>query len=216
MSGLFIALEGLDGSGTTTQIGRLTEALPDTHRTAEPSTGPIGRLIRKALQGEEPLGDGVLPYLFAADRKDHLEREIEPAVAAGKLVFTDRYYASSMAYQSLAAPLDFVLHLNGRFRAPDLTLFVDLPVEECLDRIESRMLKSGQPRERFENLAQLQEIAAAYGAALAVLGGRGERIAVVDGAGTPDEVFGRVMRTLRDAFPGRFPTTEGAPDGAAS
>ena len=219
MSGLFIALEGLDGSGTTTQIGRLTEALPDTHRTAEPSTGPVGRLIRRALQGEAPLGDGVLPYLFAADRQDHLEREIAPAVAEGRLVVTDRYYASSLAYQSLAAPLDFVLSLNERFRAPDLTIFLDLPVEECLDRIESRMASSGQPRERFENLAQLQEISAAYGAALAVLGGRGERIVVVDGAGTPDEVFARIMVTLRQIFPDRplfAAAVEAAKNGADS
>lgn len=201
MAGLFIALEGLDGSGTTTQVEKLTAALPEVHPTAEPSTGPVGRLIRAALGHEVPLGDGVLPYLFAADRKDHLEREIEPAVAAGKLVITDRYYASSLAYQSLAAPLDFVLSLNERFRAPDLTIFLELPPDQCLERIERRRASSGQPIERFETLNQLTEISAAYGAALAVLGGRGERIAVIDGAGTPEQVFERILAALTGAFP---------------
>ncbi len=201
MTGLFIAVEGLDGSGTTTQVERLAAALPGAHRTAEPSDGPVGRLIRAALGGELPLGDGVLPYLFAADRRDHLEREIEPALAAGRPVITDRYYASSLAYQSLSAPLDFVLSLNARFRAPDLTIFVDLPPEQCLERIERRSRISGQPIERFETLEQLSQIAAAYGAALAVLGGRGERIAVVDGAGEPDRVYRRIAATLRQHLP---------------
>jgi dTMP kinase len=205
MSGLFIALEGLDGSGTTTQIARLVDALPGAHRTAEPSTGPVGRLIRRALGGEEPLGDGVLPYLFAADRKDHLEREIEPRLARDQVVITDRYYASSLAYQSLAAPLDFILGLNARFRAPDLTLFIDLAPEACLERIEARHRASGQPLERFETLEQLQEIAAAYGMALAVLASRGERIATVSGEGGPDEVAARVLDAVRAFAPARVP-----------
>ncbi|MCB9763291.1 MAG: dTMP kinase [Alphaproteobacteria bacterium] len=201
MRGRFIAIEGLDGSGGTTQIALLAEALRQpgapggpwtVHTTAEPSTGPIGRMIREALGGRLDLGDGVLPYLFAADRQDHLEREVEPALAAGHAVLTDRYYASSLAYQSLAAPLGFVAGLNARFRAPDLTVFLDLPVEACVERI----LKRGAPRDRFETEGTLREISAAYGAALALLADRGDRIAHVDASGTPAQVHARVMEQV--------------------
>lgn len=192
MSGAFIAIEGLDGSGGTTQVSRLVDALPRGHRTAEPSTGPIGRLIRAALADQEPLGDGVLPYLFAADRRDHLDREILPRVADGQIVVTDRYYHSSLAYQSLAAPLDFVASLNSHFPAPDVTLFLDLSIDECLARIDAR----GEARDRFETRTTLEAVSAAYGAAMALLAGRGERIVPIDASGTPDQVHARVMAAV--------------------
>ena len=190
MSALFIAIEGLDGSGGTTQVQLLVQAL-GAHATREPSDLPVGRLIRQALASRE-LGDGVLPYLFAADRKDHLEREIEPRLAAGQAVVTDRYYHSSLAYQSLAAPLDFILGLNRGFRAPDLTVFLDLTPEECLERIAAR----SPHRDRFETLEQLRAISQSYGAALALLAGRGERIAAIDARGTPEQVHQRVLAAL--------------------
>ena len=187
---LFIAVEGLDGSGGTTQVRMLCDAL-DAHGTREPSDLPVGRLIRASLASRD-IGDGVLPYLFAADRKDHLEREIEPTLALGQHVVTDRYYHSSLAYQSLAAPLDFVMGLNAGFRAPDVTVFLDLSPEECLERIAARSAH----RDRFETLEQLKAISESYGVALALLAGRGERIAFIDARGTPDEVHARVMACL--------------------
>ena len=116
--GKFITVEGLDGCGSTT-LRLLGETLPNVHLTAEPSSGPVGKLIRQALREEVDLSDNIFPYLFAADRKDHLESEIEPALEAGKTVITDRYYGSSLAYQSLIAPLDRIVALNEEFRAPD-------------------------------------------------------------------------------------------------
>ncbi|MCB9745269.1 MAG: dTMP kinase [Alphaproteobacteria bacterium] len=194
--GVFIAVEGLDGSGGTTQVRLLAEALRAqgraVHVTAEPSTGPVGKLIRKALADKDMLGDGVLPYLFAADRKDHLEREVQPQLEAGAVVISDRYVASSLAYQSLAAPLGVVSELNARFLAADLTLFLDLPPDQCLQRIEAR----GLARDRFEQLDILQEIDAAYGAALALLSQRGDRIAHVSASGSPLEVHQRVMQEV--------------------
>lgn len=197
MRGALIAIEGLDGSGGTTQVQRLVAAIPGAHATAEPSTGPVGRLIRAALAGHEPLADGVLPYLFAADRRDHLDREIGPLVAQGRVVVTDRYYHSSLAYQSLAAPLDRVAALNADFRAPDVTVFLDLSIDDCLDRIEAR----GAARDRFETRSTLEAVSMAYGAALALLSGRGERIVPVDATGTPDQVHARVMAAVADVLP---------------
>ena len=197
MTGHFVAIEGLDGCGSTTQIRMLGERFPQWHRTAEPSQGPAGLLIREALRGDNPLPDSVLPYLFAADRKDHLEREIEPALARGTHVVTDRYYASSMAYQALIAPLSRIMTLNEEFRSPDLTIFLDITPENALERIVAR----GQTIERFETLDHLREIAAGFGVALALLAEQGESIEVVDATGTQEEVHVRIVETLERCLP---------------
>ena len=185
-------MEGLDGSGGTTQVQRLCEAL-GAHATAEPSGGPVGQLIRASLRGEEPVADGVLPLLFAADRADHLEREILPRLAAGEIVVTDRYYASSLAYQSLVSPLAEMARLNAPFRAPVITIYLDLSPEACMERIERR----GASRERFERLEALKDIAAAYGAALALLSERGEHIVRVDAQLAPDAVHAQVLEAVK-------------------
>ena len=196
MAGRFIVLEGLDGSGTTTQLARLVEAV-DGLATCEPSDGPIGRLIRQALAREAPLSERVLPYLFAADRRDHLEREIEPAVAAGRVIVSDRYIGSSLAYQTLACPLELVWGLNAAFRAPGLTLYLHLPVDVCAARVEDRASRGGT-RDIFETRERLAEIAGRYETALGVLERAGHRIVRVDGAGTVDEVHARVMAEVRE------------------
>ncbi|HYY53573.1 MAG TPA: dTMP kinase, partial [Myxococcales bacterium] len=111
--GRFIALEGLDGSGTTTQAERIASVLRAQGRrvllTREPSDGPIGTLIRLALTGRlglpqrsGPLTEEALALLFAADRVDHLAAVIEPALERGELVVCDRYVLSSLAYQGSA------------------------------------------------------------------------------------------------------------------
>ena len=184
----FIVIEGLDGSGGTTQVRMLTEHL-QAHRTCEPSDGPIGRMIRQSLGDPGFLGDGVLPYLFAADRKDHLEREVQPRLDAGQHVVSDRYVASSLAYQSLAMPLADVWRLNAAFRAPDVTVFLDLPVEGCLARIEAR----GAARDRFETLEKLTAIHAAYEAALDLLVANGQDVVRVDASQSIDAVFRDVL-----------------------
>jgi dTMP kinase len=196
MSGCFIAIEGLDGSGGTTQVQKLCSAL-GAHATAEPSDGPVGQLIRQALRNEVPLGDGVLPLLFAADRTDHLVREIEPLLAQGGIVVSDRYYASSLAYQSLVAPLGDVARINEHFRAPDVTIFLDLSPESCIERISAR----GEQRERFEHIERLLEISAAYGAALALLASRGEHIVHVDASASVEDVHARVMEAVKPCLP---------------
>ena len=130
MAAVFIAMEGLDGSGGTTQTRLLADwlkakGISEVHTTAEPSSGPVGRFIRTALNPEHEasaIGDAVLPFLFAGDRRDHLDREIIPALQRGAVVITDRYYHSSLAYQSLAVGLPAVASLNERFRAPDITI----------------------------------------------------------------------------------------------
>lgn len=194
---MFLTIEGLDGSGGTTQVERLRAAWGERAPgrevvcTREPSPGPVGKLLRQAL-ADTTIGEGVLPYLFAADRRDHLDRVVLPALDRGAVVISDRYALSSLAYQSLAIGMDKVASLNADFPAPGLTIVLDLPPAECLARIVAR----GGTRERFESLGRLEEIAAAYDAAIAVARGWGWPIARIDAHGTPDEVAARVAAAV--------------------
>jgi dTMP kinase len=159
---LLIALEGIDGSGTTSQGQRLVERLRaaghTVHLNAEPSTGPVGLLIRDALGKRVPISDRVLAVLFAADRLDHLEREIEPHLDAGDLVLTDRYLLSSLAYQSTANPLDWVATLNDRARRPDASILLRVTPEVAAER---RAIRGG-PEELFDAAERQRAVAEAY------------------------------------------------------
>src|SRR5512139_742195 len=116
IEGLFIAIEGIDGAGTTTQAKLLFDGLRarglPVHLTREPSDGPIGVLIRQiltgrvvvpGLQGPRAPDWATMALLFAADRLDHVEAEIAPNLADGVTVVSDRYDYSSVAYQSVTA-----------------------------------------------------------------------------------------------------------------
>ena len=166
--GRFVVLEGLDGAGTTTQAALLAAALRHAgHRvvlTREPSDGPLGVLLRQILSGGVRLrGGGVLPdatlaLLFAADRLDHLASTIEPALAAGAVVISDRYVLSSLAYQGWALDLSWVEALNAHAPAPDLTLYLDVRPRVAATRRRRR----GGRRERFEDAATQGQVARAY------------------------------------------------------
>ena len=200
MQARFLVVEGLDGSGGTTQVGRLCRWLREDRgqevlQTCEPTDGPIGRLIRECLQQEGAggaLGETVLPWLFAADRRDHLDRAIGPALAAGRWVVSDRYALSSLAYQSLAVGLDVVSALNATFPAPDLVLVLDLDPEVSLGRVLAR----GGTRERVEVLERLVEIRAAYQQAIARCRSRGDHIVEIDASGSPDQVEAAVREAV--------------------
>ena len=193
-----IVLEGLDGAGTTTQSRRLVEHLRSrgqlAHLTREPSDGPIGRLIREMLTGNHALPDGrigqsTFGLLFAADRLDHLQREVEPRLAAGAIVVSDRWYHSSLAYQGTGADRDWIATLNARARRPDLTIFLQVRPEIAAQR----RVAAGRVQELFEDLQMQQEVDAGYHATIAELTALGERIELVDGELPPDAVFQQIV-----------------------
>ena len=203
MKARFIAIEGLDGSGGTTQTRALADLLrargTPTHITREPSDGPIGQLIRRALRNSEPLSEAVLPYLFAADRRDHLDRIILPRLDAGTWVISDRYLASSLAYQSIVATFDRVVELNRDYPMPDLTVQLDLSPETCMARIAAR----GAPRERFENLDRLRAISRGYDAALTWTEKQGGKVVRID-ASWPVPAVTQAIREALDSASFRF------------
>jgi dTMP kinase len=195
--GRFLAVEGLDGSGGTTQVSMLAQALRarglEVLVTGEPTRDlPVGALIRRALRGEEPLGDAVLPYLFAADRRDHLDRRILPALERGAWVISDRYLASSLAYQSMAVEFDYVVALNSRFRQPCLTIMLELDPATSLARVTSR----GQQRERFEVLDTLARVHSGYHRALEHVRAQGAPVAIIDARQSIEQVHAEVMAAV--------------------
>jgi len=199
---LFIALEGIDGSGTTTQLGRVVAYLESRGRraraTREPSNGPIGRLLREILLGQHrgPDGDAVdglaMALLFAADRRDHLRREIEPALAAGIDVVTDRYLLSSLAYQAEEAQRDWVAGLARDIRRPDLTVLLDVPVSVAA----ARRRAAGRPTERYDDDGVQTRVAENYRR----LARADSSIVALDGALTPDAVTGAIAGAVDRAL----------------
>jgi dTMP kinase len=141
--GIFIVIEGLDGSGKTTQANLLTQKLAKTRDvmfTAEPSQGKIGSFIRRfCLYEDKRLPTEAEALLFAADRIEHLQNEIKPALDAGKIVICDRYIYSSLAYQGSAGlSLDWIKTINARALQPDFALFIDVPPEKVLERLQRK------------------------------------------------------------------------------
>ena len=163
--GLFIVLEGIDGSGTTTQCARLQAWMEARGRrvltTFEPTNRVLGAHIRAGLQGQlkEAIDPATMALLFAADRLDHITHEITPALESGVDVLCDRYVASSLAYQTESLPLEWVRQLNERALVPDCTLFLRVDPDVALARIGARQ---GEHRDLYENREMLVGVASRY------------------------------------------------------
>jgi dTMP kinase len=166
--------------------------------TREPSDGPVGTLVRQMLSGRVVVPGGRAPgwatmaLLFAADRMDHVESEIEPFVAQGGVVVSDRYDASSLAYQSVssgvdaARALEWIRKLNGFARRPDLTIVLDLSPEVAAERRARR----GDAAQIYDQSEMQSALAAFYKRLPAYL--PDDRIVLVDAGGAVDAVHARV------------------------
>ena len=141
--GIFIVVEGLDGSGKTTQAKVLASRLRRNHKalyTAEPSRGKVGIFIRnRILYGEKRPSTIVEALLFAADRVEHVQNEVQPALEEGQIVVSDRYLYSSLAYQGSAGlSIQWIESINQHALKPDLALFIDVDPEEVFHRLKRR------------------------------------------------------------------------------
>ena len=165
MRGRFLVLEGIDGCGKTTQLRQLADWLPGSglmpagatlHLTREPGGTPLGRALRELLLHPP---DEVAPcpeaelLMYAADRAQHVQRRIFPALERGDWVLSDRFSGSTLAYQGDGRGLDreLILDLERIATAglvPDVTLWLDLPLEASIarrgDRAEDRIEAEGQ------------------------------------------------------------------------
>lgn len=196
--GRFIAIEGIDGSGKTTQATRLVERLNKKGQkaiyTTEPTDGPIGQLIRKILKGEVKVSKASFQYLFCADRGNH-EEEMIKHLKKGIRVVSDRYFWSSVAYgmTDRKEEDDFylaalsILSFYNQFLAPNITFYLKVSVEEALRRL-SQMSKE---KEIYEKKDKLEKISAGYEWLIQKFP---QEITVVDGEKSIEEVGEEILK----------------------
>lgn len=157
----FIVFEGIDGAGTSTQIKKLVESNPDLFvATAEPTTGETGKFLRKMLAGDFTVDEKTNAYLFAADRCEHIfgKGGVKELCENGKIVVSDRYFFSSMAYQSVSCGEELPKLLNSPFPLPEYLFFFEINPEISLARVNSR----NEKKEIYEKLDVQKKIAAQY------------------------------------------------------
>ncbi len=184
---LFIVLEGIDGSGKTTQTFMLEHRLRKMGRkvyaTREPTDGIIGGIIRAALTTKLKISHRTLQILFAADRSEHV-KEIEDRRKAGYDVICDRYYFSSIAYGMVDLDMDWLLKMNSVFPEPDITILLDLPAETALKRLGDRYSKTFFERKVF--LSKVREN-------FMILSKKFNNFYIVDGSKTEEEVHKEIF-----------------------
>jgi dTMP kinase len=194
--GLLIAMEGVDGSGKTTQARMLAEALArrgfNVVLTQEPTRGPHGQKLRDYLAGTaRHLTPKAELELFIADRRDHVRLVLGPALAAGRLVITDRYYYSSAAYQgALGLDPQEILAQNEAFAPwPHLVFLLRLPVSQSLARLAA---KGAGARQLTEAAAYLERVAAIYESF------SGPIFRPLDASQSPEVLHGLILREVLD------------------
>lgn len=158
--GVFICIEGIDASGKTTHARRLVENLRskafDAVYTTEPTSGEIGKIIRtNILQSQERVPSVIEALLFAVDRIEHVENMVKPALQEGKIVISDRYVYSSLAYQGAAGlDLKWIEEINKFAIPPDLAIYIDIPAEVVFERLR----REKSVMENFQTQCKVREI----------------------------------------------------------
>lgn len=210
--GKFIAIEGVDGSGISTQTNMLQSWMINnednygkTYFTKEPTDGPVGNIIRLALAKRlKALDEKVMSLLFAADRLDHLcchgeEQQKEGIITLlekGFNVISDRYYLSSYAYQSLSVDLEWLRQINKYSLKPDLTILLQVPIEESAQRRS----KSRIHDELYERADFLSKISHNYATIAKSLISEGENIVIINGFRDKNIVFEDIKNVVSQLF----------------
>lgn len=199
MSARFISLEGVDGSGKSTQAVMLADALRergnDVVHVREPGGTALGEAVRDVVLGPDPMSPWAEAYLFAAARAQLVREVVEPALARDTWVVADRFLDSSLAYQGAARGLGIadVAAINGPAIGdfmPDLTIILDIAPGAASDR---RADRGSVDRIEDEGDALQESVAEGYREVARLYP---ERVHLVPAAGTLDEVHARVMATV--------------------
>jgi dTMP kinase len=161
--GKFVVIEGLDLSGKSTQVKLLAKALQergvDVLSTREHTRdGLVGQLIEKVVNRQGKLPPIALQLLFVADRLDHLEKVVWPAIKMGKVVICDRYYWSTVAYGSFAADRNWLVEIHKYCLEPDLTIYLDIDPQKAIQRLSIR----GEKATIFEKQDKMRKQADTY------------------------------------------------------
>lgn len=203
--GKFIAFEGIDGSGKSTQIQYLMEKLKENniyyYTTMEPTDSPIGSLIHQIMMGRIKTDNKVIAALFVADRLDHLLNDInglKAKIDEGITVISDRYYFSSYAYHSVDMPMEWVIQANDqckRILQPTVTVFIDVDPDVAIERIA----KNRFHQELFEKKSRLVKVREKYFEAFKRERDN-ENIIVVDGNKQPAEIADEIWKKVQIYF----------------
>ena len=196
----FAVFEGIDGSGTSTQLGLLERHFREgncknikLHRTFEPTDGEIGKIIRQALRKSLFFRPDTLARLFSADRAEHLYAEggIVQRCRAGELVVSDRYVLSSLVYQGVECGDELPFSLNASFPAPQVLLFFDIDPEIAQQRLSSR-----SSLDIYEYLDFQKKIRDKYLSLLDWYRGEAVRVEIIDSSQTVENVAKEVWSAL--------------------
>ena len=200
--GLFITFEGADGCGKTTQLNLLADYLKSKGHevliTREPGAKGLGEKIREILLNYDGVvSDRCESFLFLADRAQHVDTIINPAIAEGKIVLCDRHTDSSVAYQGYGRGLDVNrinmlndLAVNGRY--PDLTLVFDIDVETSMSRV-------GDNKDRMES-AGIEFFNRVRNGYLEIAKKEPNRVKIIDSSRAIDEIHKNVIELFDNCF----------------
>ena len=205
MKNFFIAFEGIDGSGKSTQVKLLRETLEKAghkvYKTFEPTDGPIGKIIRDIFNHRMEADHRTIAALFAADRLEHILNKtngILKKLEEGYTVITDRYYFSSYAYHSVHMNMDWVIgsnSLSADLLRPDLNIYIDISPELSIDRIN----KGRATTELYETLENLQNVRSKYLEVIALLKSK-EKTLILDGNRSPDLIAHDIWENVSGLF----------------
>ncbi len=193
-SGKLIVVEGLDGSGQTSQASLLRDFFINKGYqvvlTKEPTQdSEAGKKIKEILEKKIETDPLELQKLYAKDRKEHLESTIIPALERGKIVISDRYFFSTFAYGTAhGADLNELIEMNNDFLLPDLTFLLKVNPEVCIKRIERR----GDPKTLFEKEERLAKVWEVY----KILPNKFKNVYMIDGEESIKEVFEQVKKVV--------------------
>ena len=203
--GKFIAFEGIDGSGKSTQIRLLANKLKEIgvycYTTMEPTDSPIGSLIHQIMTGRIKTDNKVIAGLFVADRLDHLLNDVNGVLSKimeGTTVITYRYYFSSYAYHSVYMPMDWVIQANAQSKEllqPTVTIFIDVNPDNAVERIA----KNRFHQELFEKKSRLIKVREKYLEAFEKLKDE-ENIVIIDGNRSQEEIAEEIWDKVKSYF----------------
>lgn len=203
--GKFIAFEGIDGSGKSTQVALLAERLKQEgiscYQTMEPTDSLIGSLIHQIMIGRVEADNRVIAGLFVADRLDHLLNKVDGIVSkidAGTTVITDRYCFSSYAYQAVDMPMEWVIKANEQsceILRPTVTIFIDISPDIAMERIT----KNRSHQELFEKKSRLEQVRANYMQAFRLMEEE-ENVVIIDGNQSPEKIAEEVWESVRELY----------------
>lgn len=190
-----VAIEGIDGSGTTTLLNSLEKSLTGRNIRfgAEPTRGNIGDVIRDALSGRKTVTPKTLALLFAADRREHIYGGggIQESLDSGHIYITDRYVFSSLAYQTLFVDWHWVDRLNLEYPLPSHMIYLRIPVEHAFERISSR-----DGKDIFETVELQHRVVRSYMRSIEEYRDSGMKFLEIDSRGSPKEICAEVLNFI--------------------